>query len=287
MSSKRRVNPRRVLGTILVVLLLVGLAYFGVVYFRVDKVEIHGNNLIDNATLTKLVDLQPGQHMLLVSTKTIEKNLERNPMVEVTEIKKVLPSTIVVNMRERTPCASIAYGTQYVQVDDKSIVLAPPTGAASGAFPVFKGMEPKAASEGQVIELQNPYKMIVFEDVSGALESNGLLSEITMVDLTDANNIRMQSKMGVDIKFGQSDKAADKAAWIAGMLPMLQSEGKTAGTLDVSTGTSATFKPAGGVAPPQQTTQDPAQPSEEPTEQPSQTPTEEPTQEPPEPGAEP
>ena len=71
-----------------------------------------------------------------------------------------------------------------------------------------------------------------------AAKTTELISEI---DLSNPNSIKLISKCGISIKLGQLDRLEEKMKWINAMLPELNKQGKTSGSLDVSTANSAYY----------------------------------------------
>ena len=85
-------------------------------------------------------------------------------------------------------------------------------------------------------------RLISSEIVTAALHE-GVLDKYESIDLSDTNKVMIDSKAGFQINFGQGDNYAEKTGWISKMLDSLAKETVKTGTIDVSSGKFATFRP--------------------------------------------
>jgi hypothetical protein len=80
------------------------------------------------------------------------------------------------------------------------------------------------------------------------------LGLVSVIDLSDINNIRLKTRGGPDVLFGQSDQPESKMYWMMRILPSMIAEGTTQGIVDVSAGSFATYRMEGdGTATPDNT----------------------------------
>lgn len=97
-------------GAALVVIALVvgALAVLGSSWFAVEQVSVSGNVYTDPDGLAEVVDDLEGTPVLLVDTRAAEARLEEIPWVESARVTTRFPDSATVEIRERTPVASIA-----------------------------------------------------------------------------------------------------------------------------------------------------------------------------------
>jgi len=241
-QHKRSVG-KTILAVVLIILLLAGAGYFVYVYFQVENVDVKGNASYDASYIVKLADVPPKTHMFMVDTEKIKENIETEPYLQVDGIAKSYPKTLVITVTERVPKALILYADKYLLVDGSANVLeildAPPE---QQQYPVVSGITINSVNLGKAIDTEDTFKISVLADILAEMENKDLYATISTIDLSDVNNIRMQSYDGMMIKFGQSDKIADKMKWIKKMLPKLAADGNTSGVYDVTSGTSGTYR---------------------------------------------
>ena len=60
---------------------------------------------------------------------------------------------------------------------------------------------------------------------------------------SDLDNMYLITVTGVKVDIGDSDNIGDKCLWMIAVLDSLEAEGTWGGVVDVSTGTSAVYKP--------------------------------------------
>ena len=90
-----------------------------------------------------------------------------------------------------------------------------------------------------------------------------MTDKIARINLEDVNSITLVLKNGMNANFGQADKIEEKLAWLANILPVLESEGKTGGTIDISSVDMPIYVPPEGTAEPAATT-NPTEPAASP-----------------------
>ena len=92
-------------GVLLVV--VVALAVLGSSLFSVDQVAVSGNVYTDTDALQEVVDDIEGTPVLLVDTGEAEERLEAIPWVEDARVRTDFPDRVTIEIRERTPVATM------------------------------------------------------------------------------------------------------------------------------------------------------------------------------------
>ncbi len=243
MKKQRKSNVGKIiLAVVLIILLLAGAGYFVYVYFQVEDVTVKGTAKYDTSYVVKLADVPPKTHMFMVDSDKIKENIETQPYLQVDGIAKSYPKTLVITVSEREPKALILYADKYLLVDGSANVLEILDAPPEQQYPVVSGITIDSVNLGKAIGTEDTFKVSVLSDILKEMGAKELYATISTIDLSDINNIRMQSYDGMMIKFGQSDKIADKMKWIKKMLPKLAADGNTSGVYDVTSGTSGTYR---------------------------------------------
>lgn len=235
---------RIILGIVILVLTVAGLLYFGYVFFQAEKVEVSGNGKYTDIYITNLAKIPEKTHMLMLNTDEIKSNIEEaEPYLEVLNIKKKLPQTVLIEVKERQPKALIEYADSYLMADDEGNILEIlEVLPENRKYPIIQGFAVGSVSLGRTIGTDDTFKITVMSEILTALENRQITDSIYSIDISDINNINMQTSENLSVKFGQADKIVDKIKWIDRMLPTLKRDGRTSGVLDVSAGTFATYK---------------------------------------------
>ncbi|MBC5647322.1 cell division protein FtsQ/DivIB [Christensenella tenuis] len=245
MKERRKAHSvgKTILTVVLVILLLAGAGYFTYAYFQVEKIKVEGDHpSFSDGDIAKLADIQPKTHMFFVDTDEIKEKIETEPYLEVDSITKEYPKTLVVHVTERQPMAVISASDQYLLADANANVMEMIAELPAEPYPVVNGFVIDAVNLGKQISTQDSFKLTVYTELMNALTEKEIKDLIETIDLTDINNIKMKTRDGLEIKFGQSDKITDKVKMIKRMIPKLAASGDAGGILDVTLGISATYQ---------------------------------------------
>ena len=194
----------------------------------------------------KLANIEPKTHMFLLETDEIAERVEQEPYLEVDSVAKQYPKTVVITVTERQPKAVLESSAGYLLIDGSANVLEILGEKPQEQYPLVSGVAVDAVNLGKTVETQDSFKISVLTDILKEMESKELFSKISTVDLSNINNIKMQSYEGMEIHFGQSDKIPEKMKLIKRMLPKLAADGNTSGIFDVSSGSSSTYRMGDG-----------------------------------------
>lgn len=91
--------------------------------WKVKVMEVKGVERIDPERVYREVNIDLGDHMLLLSTSKIEYRLMKFPLMKQVRIYRHIPSRIVISVTERQPYAYIFFGERYYLVDDEAVLL--------------------------------------------------------------------------------------------------------------------------------------------------------------------
>ncbi len=114
---QRRIGVRRAAGlrrlkwvalaAAVLVVLVAALAVLGSSLFAVEEVSVGGNVYTDPDALQELVDDLTGTPVLLVDTDDAERRLEELAWVEQARVSTDFPDRVTIEIRERTPVATM------------------------------------------------------------------------------------------------------------------------------------------------------------------------------------
>ncbi len=261
-KRKNNSNVKTILGIIVAILIISAVGYFMYALLQVEEIKFTGNKKFNNSYLEGLADVEEKTHMFFADTDAIKENLEKEPYIEILEIGKQYPNTIKVTVKEREPKALVKYADSYLLIDGEANMLAILPTLPEESYPVSEGFNINAVTLGKPLATEDTFKVSVLTDIVEELYNKEITDRVVNIDLADINSIKMKTNEGLNIKFGQSDKISDKIKWIKKMIVQLAKEGKKGGSLDVSSGSMATYKPPEGVGSnteePNPTGQDPA-----------------------------
>jgi len=239
---KKNKRKRKVLPIVLtlVILVLAGFASYNV--FQVRHILVEGNDEYSADYIVELADIPDETLMIRVDENKLEENIGSNPFLSLENVDYKLPDTVVLTVLERKPAAVLTYAGNVLLLDREMNVLEMDASAESANYPELQGIAVEALNLGKQLQTADAFKLSVATSILDELKTQDALGMVGVIDLTDINNIRLKTKGGPGVLFGQSDNPAGKIGWMVKLLPSLIQEGSTQGILDVTAGTFATYR---------------------------------------------
>lgn len=93
-------------------------------FFTVDTIDVQGNKYFTDEEISNMAHASTGQNIIYKLNKGNMLNyLEKNPYIEEARVYRKLPSTIVINVKERIQIAALTYGDKFLIIDNKGTLL--------------------------------------------------------------------------------------------------------------------------------------------------------------------
>ena len=153
---------------------------------RVTDIRVRGNqHLARGEVLALLVGLE-GQHLLQTDLEVWRRRLLGSPWVEQAALRRVLPSTVEVVIRERTPIAIGRIRGDLYLVDEEGLVIDEyGPNYAQFDLPIVDGLVDTPAGEPSV----DPARAALAVDLLRALEGQPeLMKRISQIDVGSAHD---------------------------------------------------------------------------------------------------
>ena len=113
-------------------------------YFSLTTLEIQGNFRLDSREILKIADLEEGANTLALSIDAIEDALSLNPWVENVSVKRVLPGSVIIQIKEREPAFWQLHNGRLQYTDARGKRIAP---VVPGKFASLPTLEVEAGAE--------------------------------------------------------------------------------------------------------------------------------------------
>jgi cell division septal protein FtsQ len=204
--GKNRITGRRVLSAVRIlgklggILLIAAMILFACIYvynsekFHLNDVAIYGCKETEPAGLEQIVrDNVPG-NILRIDLGLLQKQLEREKWIRHVEIRRVLPSGMVLYVKERVPSVILEMSGKLMIADEDGVLLdayAPRYGKLD--VPVFKGIAGKNTESYRQYQEENTARIhhalnMLSEIESGSPDYARMISE---VDISDRSNLKI------------------------------------------------------------------------------------------------
>lgn len=202
---------------------------FGNGYFAVRSIRVQNDGMIDSAHFRQWAGIHQGDNLLRLDLRRVKRDLESVPWVREAGVKRVLPDTVVIDIAERRPLATLnlpelleggQYRRQLCQIDATGFITRIPQGYVGQDH-----MERHYASLPHIL----PYAHSVLRDgrlahgeqIHAALEFLRIFSRsplqretrIECLDLSEKNYLRVLTRDHSEIILSMNDFARQVARW--------------------------------------------------------------------------
>lgn len=221
MKNRRKAFRRFFLFTLILVLSYILL--FKTDYFNIKRVEVHGNKKLSYDVIVKASLCNKGENIFRVNTSKGEESLERLAYIKKSEIKRKLPSKIIIQVEEREEIAIIPYLNSVALIDKEGYILSIEKDDKSIKLPRIKGFDKMELKAGENI-FQMAKKDNIEEFISTAHQLS-LLANMTYVDFSNEKNIIFQINNDTNVDFGSLDNVKYKLDFLIKIIEDVDKKG--------------------------------------------------------------
>lgn len=174
--------------------LVVGLALWRVLTLvaespalRIAHIVLHGNDRLSRGEAMALVGDLHGQNILAVRLEDWRQRLMTSPWVEDAIVRRVLPNTLDVLVRERTPMGIARLGRDLYLVDARGVVIdgfGP--SYADLDLPVIDGLGPPSGHDAPVVDERRA--QLVARLLADVAPHEQLAARVSQIDVRDARD---------------------------------------------------------------------------------------------------
>jgi cell division protein FtsQ len=111
--------------------------------FSLTQIEVTGNARITRQSIETRLAPWIGRSVLAIDLPAVEADLETEPWVLDAMVRRILPHTLCVTVRERVPAALAVVGVEVLLVDRTGHPIGPVGADAAESLPVLTGLDGK------------------------------------------------------------------------------------------------------------------------------------------------
>lgn len=180
------------------------------VFFKIETITINGNKTYDKKEITAVLPIEKGSNLFLYDKDKASAKLQQNlPYIYKAEIKRKIPSTVVVNITETPIVYSIKNADKtYTLLDGNFKVLETSAKKKKNSVAV-NNVKIKSAVPGQTVELSSDKIQANLLELTKTI-SDLKLDKITAIYSTDINNNFMVYDSRITLKLGTLDNLENK-----------------------------------------------------------------------------
>ena len=203
--SKRRFN----VVLIIAVVFLAAAAFAFSPYFRIENIEIYGNEIIPESKIRELLEISESQNIFLFNAGKANKRLQANPYMEHAEFERVFPNGLNVKILERRRCGYIKHRENtFLYIDDSGFALET-NSEPLARLPSITGLGIKDIQLGALLNVENTevLKTVIF--YTQTIKKHEFLPYVSYIDVSDAANAAVRVG-GIEFNLGDYNDADEK-----------------------------------------------------------------------------
>jgi len=213
----------------ILLILVTGFVLLRSPFFEVRRVLVRGNQFLAEDKIKAVAGIGTGVNIFKLDLAVAAENLKMIPMVKEAQVTRVLPSTVLITIRERRPLGLLTTEEGFIEVDEEGVCLQK-AGAGTPGLPVITGVTSNVVNPGEVVKAER------LEDVLRVL--GGLPGE-TIVKLSEVHvdqdkQIKIYTMEGIQCRFGTATEIQEKGAVLAQVLQEIYKQGAKVKYIDLS-----------------------------------------------------
>ncbi len=138
--KKRKINIKRLLLLFLFFCIIAVMPLVYSSFFEIKAIHVKGNKTISSEKIIRALNGYYGKNLLTVKQEQVKQNITSSMPVEEVKIEYKLPSTLIVNVKEREISAAIQYLNGFVLIDSKGFVVRFEQKLGNYSLPIVTGL---------------------------------------------------------------------------------------------------------------------------------------------------
>ncbi len=243
MERQRRIRKRRLIIFFIffiIMMFCVGITLSLTVFFPIENISASGSKIYTNEEIVKFSGIKTGDNLFTVSKKEAQENLKSTlPYVESLEIKRELPGTLKIKVKDAEEFACYNVKGRYYIVSSSGWVLKEKAKKPKNLTEiVLSGVKCKVGSE---IEFSEDSPTEIIQEVISALKEEGL--NANKIDVSDKVSISVKVENRFEVILGTSNNIVEKIRHLSGMVEKIAptKKGKINLSMWTSSNTEGTF----------------------------------------------
>lgn len=192
---------------LLFIILITGFSFLISPAFSVGNVVITGNVYMNEKEIFQIAQIPDKINIFRLNSSEIQNKLYKDLRIEQAKVTRKFPSTITIEVVERTPAAYVACDYGFLEVDKTGTVLAAFKTLKEIKVPMITGVTLRNLYVGD--KVVDKTFMAVVEYLTTMDES--ILNQLSEVNIANANQIVVYTTNAMQIRLGNTERIKEKA----------------------------------------------------------------------------
>lgn len=189
---------RRIAATILVLGLIICWS-LRTKLLEIEEVKVEGNVNLSVEEIIEASKIQKGANLIITKSSKTEDLLKDLSFVESVDVKKKLPGTVIIDIKEREPYVQFHYNYSFAVVDTQGVLLEYATDIKKD-IPLITGFQWQQIKSGETI-MQNSLGNEL-QDIFNDKETEKIVLKFREIGYDEDNNVKIKLNNGIVVEFG-------------------------------------------------------------------------------------
>lgn len=173
--------------------------------FSLKNIYVTGNKTVPKDDVIRLSNLQYGQNVFRINKKKIVKNIFDSPKIKAVRIKRILPSSLSLDLVEREAVALIPYLGSYLSIDEEAMIIEVDGISEKTSVPIVEGFAFNDFKIGEVLRIDSNEQLDAALEISKALKNSKFIEDVSMINIEDLDNIMLTTRTGIRVYLCNND----------------------------------------------------------------------------------
>ena len=179
---------------------------------------VDGENKITKDTIISLSGIEEGNNIFKVSINKAINNIKENPYINKAEIKRILPGTVQIVVKERTVEYQIKVIDSYVYIDYQGYILEAST--KNDDVPIVEGLstEQETLLNGKRVINKDIENLRIMQKIMNVAKSEEIAKNISKIKIENGEYILELSKDKKTVYLGDGSDIRNKMVYLRAIL---------------------------------------------------------------------
>ncbi|SNS24429.1 cell division protein FtsQ [Anaerovirgula multivorans] len=203
--KEKKIRRRRLKRILTAFFLSIVFLLWGIYYLlqsdllNLQMIEVHGNIELTEEEIIDGAKLYTKRNILQYNLLEIKENVEMQPFVKEAIIKRKLPKTMIITVREREKYAIIPYMGSFIYIDQDKVVLQVNDDYLSEDLILITGVEFQSFKLGDKADINNPEMLNTAMELIEASRATSIVEMISEINIEKEDYIQLITFDGIEV----------------------------------------------------------------------------------------
>lgn len=240
---EKKIRKKRILTSVsILVIIIIGFMVLALKssYFNISNVSVENVSIVSKDEIQVLSEAL-GKNIFLINKDKMISKIKSNPYVDSADIKRKLPASIMIDVKEKQIKGIYHHKDTYINIDKEGRMVHAVNKFPSGRLPLIEGVEVGEYVPNQSLIKDDDIKLKALKEILCIGDYNETKGMFESINISDPYSIVLKTKEGIIVKIGDSSNLEYKLESVVGCLNSPQVKGSK-GILEIEPEGTAVFR---------------------------------------------